>query len=129
MGTIFICQKPKPGPSGVTYDVGPATEYGAVKFIFDAYENPSTNPEASINKVRKALENFDVDTDYCVAAGGDPYGLLLMGFVVNELQLPIKWLRFERLRTRPAPGETSSSRSTSGYYIPVEMPTNGYIDA
>lgn len=129
MGTVFVIQKPKPSSSGVTYDISPATEYGEVKFIFDAYENPSTNPEASINKVRKALDAFDPDTDYCIAAGGDPYGLLLMGFVVNELQLPIKWLRFERLRTRPQPGEAVGGRGTSGYYIPVEMPTNGYIDA
>lgn len=125
--TVYICQKPKPGPNGITYDVGPAQEYGEIKFIFDAYENPSTNPESSINKVRKTLENFDPDTDYCVAAGGDPYGLFLVGFVVNELQLPLKWLRFERLRTRPPVGAAPAA-NTSGYYIPVEMPTNGYVD-
>lgn len=127
-GSVYCVQKPKVGPSGITYDVSPAMEYGEIKFIFDAYENPSTNPEASLNKIRAALEHYNEETDYCISAGGDPYGLFLVGFIVNELELPIKWLRFERLRTRPQPGQpaTSQSQGSSGYYIPVEMPSSAY---
>lgn len=129
--TVFIIQKPKVSSSGITYDVSPAQEYGEIKFIFDAYENPSTNPLASLNKIRTALNDFDPETDYCVSAGGDPYGLFLFGFVVNELQLPLKWLRFERLRVRPPVGAPTgtTSNGSAGYYLPVEMPVDGYTDA
>lgn len=128
--TVFIVQKPKP-PGGVNpnvYDVSPAAEYGNIVFIFDAYENPSSNPFESLKKIRLALENFNSDTDYVISAGGDPYGLLLVGFVMNEMQLPLKWLRFERLRTRPNIPVDPTVPKQSGYYIPVEMPVQAYVD-
>lgn len=122
--TVFIVQKPKPGPNLITYDVSPAQEYGTIEFIFDAYENPSSNPSGSITKIRSVLENFNEKTDYIVSAGGDPYGLFLVGFVINEMNLSLKYLRFERLRQRP--GVQVDPSAKSGYYIPVEMPSAAY---
>lgn len=127
--TVFVVQKPKPGPSGNTYDVSPATEYGEIIFIFDAYENPSANPVSSLQKIRTVLESkFNPDSDYVVWAGGDPYGLFLVGFVVCESNLPLRWLRFERLRTRPQVSDPTNPHQIvkSGYYLPVEMPASVY---
>ena len=121
--TVFIVQKPKPGPQGITYDVTPAEEYGKIKFIFDAYENPSSHAAASIEKVRDALNEFDPENDYIIAAGGDPYGLFLVGYVMNEFSYPLRWLRFERVKQRPTPGQI---QKTSGYYAPVELPKSAY---
>ena len=123
--TVFIVQKPKPGPQGITYDVTPAEEYGKIKFIFDAYENPSSHPLASLEKVREILADFDGENDYIIAAGGDPYGLFLVGFVMNEYSYPARWLRFERVKQRPTPGQPASTK-TSGYYAPVELPKSAY---
>ena len=124
--TVFIACKPKPGPQGNTYDVSPATEYGEVKFIFDAYENPSSNPRASIEKIRMALNSFDAQKDYVTTAGGDPYAAILVGFVLCEMNLPLKYLRFERLRSRAAEGTDPHQVIKSGYYLPVEMPQSAY---
>lgn len=128
MATVFVAQKPKPGPQGNTYDVSPATEYGEVQFIFDAYQNPSANPRVSLEQVRLALTKFNPETDHIVLAGGDPYAAVLVGFIICELGLPIKYLRFERLRTRPSVGEepNTTPAKSSGYYIPVEMPAAAY---
>ena len=125
--TVFVICKPKPGPQGNTYDVSPAQEYGPIEFIFDAYQNPSSDPLASLRRVRDVLKNFDPDKDHIVTAGGDPYSALLVGYVVAELELPLKYLRFERLRTRAEgspPGQPNIIKS--GYYIPVELPPSAY---
>ncbi len=127
--TVFTVCKPKPGPQGNTYDVSPALEYGDIEFIFDAYENPSSNPRASIEKVRLKLRHFNPKTDYIITAGGDPYAAILVGYVLCEMNFPIKYLRFERLHSRVhdmQDGVDASPRKT-GYYLPVEMPQSSYI--
>lgn len=126
---VFVVAKPKPGPQGNTYDISPAQEYGSVSFIFDAYENPSANPRKAIEQVRNALLDFNPSTDYIVTAGGDPYGALLVGFVLCEMNLPLRYLRFERLRSRIASSDNENASHEivkSGYYVPVVMPQEAY---
>lgn len=126
--TVYIICKPKPGPQGNTYDVSPAQEYGGIEFIFDAYDNPSSDPRASIEKVRIKLGKFDVKKDYIVTAGGDPYAALLVGYVMCEMNLPLRYLRFERYRSVVGHNGAPSSANVvkSGYYLPVEMPPAAY---
>ena len=126
--TIFVVIKPKPGPQGYTYDISPAQEYGEIEFIFDAYENPSANPRGALERVRLKLGHYNPKTDFVVTAGGDPYASILVGFVLCELNLPVRYLRFERLRGRAVDSLASgSSVSTkTGYYIPVEIPSSAY---
>lgn len=133
LGVVYVAQKPKSGGTNqAVYDVSPALEYGhKIEFIFDAYENASMNPLHSIEQVRRKLRNFNPDQDYIALAGGDPYCSLLIGFVVNEMGWPLRYLRFERLRQRPtisADGKVVPNNGSSGYYIPVEMPSSAYID-
>jgi len=127
--TVFIICQPKPGPQGNMYDVSPAQEYGPIEYIFEAYQNPSANPTRSLKRVRDILEKFNPDKDYIVTAGGDPYSALLVGYVISKMKLPLKYLRFERLRTRAEgspPGQPNIIKS--GYYIPVELPLSAYED-
>jgi hypothetical protein len=133
LGTVYIAQKQKTGGlNQAAYDVSPALEYGGkIEFLFDAYENASMNPLQSLEQVRHKLKDFDPDIDYIALAGGDPYCSLLIGFVINELRLPIRYLRFERLRQRPTiteDGKVIRNDGSIGYYVPVEMPSNAYID-
>lgn len=121
--TVFVVQKPKPGPNGAIYDITPAQEFGTVNFIFDAYENPSSRPVAALEKVRATLADFDSAKDYVVAAGGDPYGLFLVGFVMNEIGAELKWLRFERIKQKPVPGK---QQEQEGYYVEVALPKTVY---
>lgn len=127
--TVFIICKPKPGGvSGNTYDVSPATEYGTLRFIFDSYENPSSRPVEALEKIRNIFEDFNEAEDYIVWSGGDPLALLLTGYVLYEKSLPIKYLRFERLRTRPEPGANPAAvnQNKSGYYVPVPIPQSAH---
>ena len=127
--TIFVVIKPKPGPQGYTYDISPAQEYGEIDFIFDAYENPSSNPRGALERLRLKLGKYNPKTDYIVTAGGDPYASILVGFVLCELNLPVRYLRFERLRGRStvdAPAAAGNAPSKTGYYIPVEIPSSAY---
>lgn len=125
---IYIICKPKPGPQGNTYDVSPALEYGEISFIFDAYENPSSNPKAAIEKIRFKLGHFNPKTDYIVTAGGDPYAAILLGYVMCEMNLPLRYLRFERLRARAQDLQAGSmaAPTKTGYYLPVELPQSAY---
>lgn len=127
--TVFIACKPKPGPQGNTYDISPAQEYGEVEFIFDAYQNPSSNPRQSLEQVRLKLGRFNPRADYIVTAGGDPYAAILVGYVLCEMNLPLRYLRFERMRARSHDMQNPPSATPvkTGYYIPVEMPQAVYI--
>ena len=119
--TVWVCQKPKSGPHGHTYDVSPAQEYGTIRFIFDAYENPSSRPDEAYTKIYDLLDKeFNDETDYIVWAGGDPFGLYLAGVAFGSLGIKPKWLRFERLRTPPSPGDTREV-PRPGYYVPVHV--------
>lgn len=118
--TVYVVQKPKPGPNNITYDISPAEEFGKIKFIFDAYENPSSHPKSAIEKVKEYLSEFDSDKDWIVAAGGDPYGLFLVGYVMGDNCNKLRWLRFEKSKQRPVPGQKVEQKSL-GWYVEVKV--------
>lgn len=125
--TVFVVQKPKPGPNGHTYDVSPAQEYGDVKFILDAYDNPSSRPLETKAKIEMLLRScFKDEEDFLVWAGGDPYALMLTGFVVANLGYKIRWLRWERLR-QPRSTASDTAARAAGYYVPVDLPQSAYL--
>lgn len=118
--TVYVIQKPKQGPNGNTYDISPAKEYGEIKFIFDAYDNCSSNPEQSYQKLVDFLDNeFNVDEDYVLWAGGDPYALVLAGYAFGRTNCKLRFLRWERYRRKP---DGSTPSGAAGYYTVVNLP-------
>ncbi len=96
-------------------DVSAAGIYGQVEYVLGAGDRTSSNPDHSARKLFAALETFDPDKDFILWAGGDPLSCMLTGAVLAELGvLRYKYLRFEKDRARPEPGQ-----QVSGFYVPV----------
>lgn len=97
-------------------DVSPAAVYGEIRFVLSAGDRTCSNPELSMEKLRRALEDFEPNRDFIVWAGGDPLSAIAAGMVLLELGIrKFRFLRFEKNRhTRP--GEP-----TTGFYSPVEV--------
>jgi hypothetical protein len=100
-------------------DLSSAQRYGVIEYIFDdprfqAGEQPGVAQE----KIRKALQDFDPDTDYVLFLGGDPIGAILLGQQLSTVHRgkTIKALRWERER------DINGKRLIGvGYYVPTIM--------
>lgn len=110
MSRVFVIQNTR-----YPADVSPAKIYGEVEYVLGTGDRTSSNPDLSAKKLFAALESFDADKDFILWAGGDPLSCMLTGSVLCELGiLRYKYLRFEKDRSRPAPGEP-----VTGFYVPV----------
>lgn len=97
-------------------DVSPAAVYGEIQFILAAGDRTCSNPELSMDKLRRALRNFRPHHDYIVWAGGDPLSALVTGMVLKDLGITkFRFLRFEKNR------HTKVGEPVTGFYSPVEV--------
>jgi hypothetical protein len=97
-------------------DVSPAAVYGDIQFVLSAGDRTCSNPELSMERLRKALRDFDPLNDFIVWAGGDPLSAIVAGMVMLDLGITkFRYLRFEKNRNTK-PGEP-----IRGFYSPVEV--------
>jgi hypothetical protein len=108
---VFVVQATR-----VQADVSPAAVYGDIQFILSAGDRTCSNPELSIEKLKKALADFDAHQDFIIWAGGDPLSAIVVGMVMVELGIrKFRFLRFEKNRN------TRQGEPVTGYYSPVEV--------
>lgn len=97
-------------------DVSPAAVYGEIRFVLSAGDRTCSNPELSMDKLRRALADFDVNRDFIVWAGGDPLSAIVAGMVLLELGIrKFRFLRFEKNRN------TKAGQPVTGFYSPIEI--------
>lgn len=97
-------------------DVSPAGVYGEIQFVLSAGDRTCSNPELSMERLRRALSDFDPIHDFVVWAGGDPLSAIVAGMVMLDLGIrKFRYLRFEKNR-HTKPGEP-----VTGFYSPVEV--------
>lgn len=114
MPKVFVIQK-----TFKEMDYSSAANYGAIHFLLEPDQSPSTKPAVCRAKIYKELyANFDYKTDYIVWSGGDSLALFMAAAVLaKNLNVPaIKWLKFERgrdLEGNRVPGKS--------FYTPVEV--------
>jgi hypothetical protein len=119
--TVYVAQQPRPfrdrhSNSVRLPDLSPATQYGAVRFVFGDQDQPGLMPGQSVLQARKALATF-CDDDYILWAGGDPVALMIAGFVAAQINKGrVKFLRWEKNSNRVAPGQ-----GAAGFYMPVDL--------
>ena len=110
MSRVFVIQNTR-----YPADVSPAAIYGEVEYVLGTGDRTSSSPHLTLRKLFGALETFDPDHDFILWAGGDPLSCLLTGAVLSELGVVrYKYLRFEKERSKPNPGE-----QVKGFYVPV----------
>jgi hypothetical protein len=108
---VFVLQAVRFQP-----DVSPAAVYGEIRFVLSAGDRTSANPELSIERLRRALSEFDPRTDFIVWAGGDPLSAIVTGMVMLDLGITkFRYLRFEKNRN------TKHGEPVTGFYSPVEV--------
>lgn len=97
-------------------DVSPAAVYGDICFVLSAGDRTCSNPELSVDKLRKALREFNPASDFIIWAGGDPLSSILAGMVLRDLGIrKFRFLRFEKSRS------TRVGQAATGFYSPVEV--------
>ena len=97
-------------------DVSAAGVYGEICFVLSAGDRTCANPELSIEKLRRALRDFDPNRDFVVWAGGDPLSAIITGMVFMDLGIPkFRFLRFEKNRN------IKHGQPVTGFYSPVEV--------
>lgn len=97
-------------------DVSPAAVYGEIRFVLSAGDRTSSNPELSLDKLRRSLREFNTREDFIVWAGGDSLSSIMTGMVLVELGITkFRYLRFEKNRNN-RPGQPPT-----GFYSPVEV--------
>lgn len=97
-------------------DVSPAAVYGEIVFILSAGDRTCSNPEISMDKLTRGLENFNYREDFIVWAGGDPLSAIVAGAILFDLGITkFRFLRFEKNRG------TKPGQQVNGFYSPVEV--------
>lgn len=116
MGTVYIVQEPRLGPDHAARDFSPAMQYGQLRFVLRASDNPSLQPNRYAEEMWDILQNFGKD-DFLLWAGGDPLGLAIAASLVAQANEGfINWLRWDRERD-----SNTGRRTGMGYYTPVKV--------
>lgn len=113
--SVYVVQQPVPNQHGWVPDLTPATEFGAIKYIFDGGENVYALPGPMMKKAQSILRDFDPENDYILWTNmGDPaalwttcFSLVLLGFS------KVRILYWNRKRV-------SGKRDyKNGFYVPI----------
>lgn len=120
--TVYITQKPRPNTKNWEPNLTSAHQYGKLEFIFDTSDKVYALPGPSLFKARKALRNFNPDTDYILHINmTDPMALCVtMSALFKEFQAPlmshINFLYFDRR----IDGDGNRT-AEGGVYYPVRL--------
>jgi hypothetical protein len=113
--SVYVTQQPKPNRHNWVPNLEPATQYGALHFIFGAESQPYCHPRSSMLTAKKALANFDPEKDYVLCPNsGDPAALwcvlLALGSAgIDQVQM-LYW--------------NKPNNNFKGYYVPITFPIN-----
>lgn len=119
--TVYLIQEPRPflnhrTGKDTTRDVSSAAQYGVLRHLLGADDQPTNMPGPCLNKIKSGLAGFDAEQDYILFAGGDPLGALLTGLALRDHPFPtVQFLRWDRVRDK------SGQRNGTGVYTPITV--------
>lgn len=99
---VWLLQEPR----GKLVNFGTAADYGAIKPVLRADENPSLAPGPAIASVMRVLSDYR-EGDYLLTVPADPMTPFLVGMALAAHGFtgkPIQWLRWDRRVDRTKPG-------------------------
>lgn len=112
-GVVYLVQLPPPTGKGWTPDISRASDFGRVKMLLRDGERASYRPGSVLGTLRTRLAGYRPSVDYILYAGGDPWGLALVGIALRDAgHSSFRFLRYER----------SPARDGTYCYVPVEVP-------
>lgn len=106
------------------FDLTTAQAFGEVVPVLQERDSPSVALAPALVKIRQALRDYDPQTDYLLAAGGDQLASFLAGAILTEdghlHRDAVSWLRWDRHR------DDDGRRFTNqGEYVPVRFNLKG----
>lgn len=121
--TVYVIQQPVPNRRNWTPDLTPATEFGAIKYIFSGSDHVYALPDSMMKKAQEALKNFHSENDYLLWPNtGDPaalwtacFALVLLGFEKVDI---LYWNRKQKDGKRDY---------NSGFYLPITYQLKNFI--
>lgn len=120
-GRVFVVQQPKPNNAGWTPNLGPATLYGRIVYVFEGSDNPKDDTKAAMRKATSALASFDPEQDFVVwPYTGDPAGAWAVMLVLGNMDIDyVNVLYWDRKLE-------NGRRSGDGFYTPIrfDLPYN-----
>ncbi len=121
---VFIIQQPRPNPKkdNWTPSFDAATQYGGLRFIFDASDRAHLDPTTAQETVRQELKDFDPEQDFLLPTiFGDPAAtwvtlLWLAPFLKSQGHRYVTFLYWSRGK-----GDEGMTNE-NGYYMPCKIP-------
>ncbi len=116
---VFVAQFPRPKADGRTPNLQPATQYGAIEFVFDASDRPHADMPSAIKKAQAVLSDFNPAKDYVldIGAGCDPFAYKAVIRVLldwwDDKIMHLCWSRGVK--------ENGELDKENGYYFPVPV--------
>jgi hypothetical protein len=119
VGRVFVTQQPVKNRRNWVPNLQPATQYGAIHFIFTGEERPHENPTAAVEQAAKALATFRADEDYILWPNtGDPAAVWATIIALSQVCLDdyVNILYWDRKLVHGV------SSKTEGFYVAIKFP-------
>jgi hypothetical protein len=111
---VFVVQQPRPNNQGWTPNLGPATQYGAIHFVFSGSDRPQDDTRQAMIQAAERLQDFDPTKDFVVwPYTGDPAGAWAVMLVLGNMD--IDYIRVLCWQRKLENGE----RNGDGFYTPL----------
>lgn len=115
---VFVIQQPKPNRNNWVPNLEPATQFGAIHYLFNGQERPADDPDAALDDVIAMLEReeYQPDVDYILWPNtGDPIGVYATLLAIGQNYPCCQVLNWDRKLVN---GESSK---TEGFYTAVRF--------
>jgi hypothetical protein len=117
-GTVYLIMQPTVSESGPPPDLTPLYAHGRVRVLVESGVYPAFKPKATLQIIESRLADFDPRTDFIAWAGGDPLAAVMVGVVLERMELDnVKWLRYDR-----GPRVAGKRDRSKAQYIPTHVP-------
>jgi hypothetical protein len=122
---VYVVQQPKPNGKGWMPNLEPASQFGALKFIFAADDRPNLNPTQAVQICANVMKRFRPDVDFLLwPSTGDPaalYSTLIA--IMTKLDQSLPFINFLYWERNLDPG-TGDRKQDSGFYVPLKFNLN-----
>ena len=115
MNRVFVTQQPKPNSNGWTPNLQPATQFGAIHYVFNGSDRPYCDPDHALEVAAEVLRDFNPDKDYVLWPNtGDPAAVWAV--LLALARMPINKIKFLYWERKLVDGVRTKS---DGFYTPV----------
>jgi hypothetical protein len=123
---VYVVQQPKPNGKGWMPNLEPASQFGALKFIFAADDRPNLNPTQAVQICANVMKRFRPDVDFLLwPNAGDPAGMWAAIIALCTLCADISHINFLYWE-RKLDAATGERVPNGGWYQCIKFSLNNH---